>query len=471
MKLNSIKKVLILREDALGDMVIAIPAIKAVYDALDQPSITVLASNYSRNADILHHLPFIDEIMISPNIQSFKDMWAFSKILRNKGFDLSIHLSTRAGTAWACFFSIPNNIGDKAILGLLPVFFKLGRFYPPHDMMSHQIQRNFFLLKSLGISETTATTTPLYLAPHPDDSDPVRRKLEAKGFEFNRPTIGLHIGAAGAKPVLPEKYAAYAMEVHRRRPDIQWVITGASSEEKEFRDRFLSHIQFPVIDMVGATSIREMMTLLPYFSIFVGVDTGPAHMAAALQVPQLLMSTSKRILPFKWGPWLNRHLVVRANDQCAYTCHARECPHWICSDDLPVHLMADYTLGILKEDGVVSFEDQQLYWFQTSLPLLLLVDDATREKGQRIHQIWTQWGFKIHIADRDDPQLYDRCVAADIRIIQNLTGQKKFKLLIFSQWLNQNLSHPPLLCHGIPPILSPKDMVRYYRERFSKRIL
>ena len=465
-------KLLILREDAIGDMILALPAIQALYATLNNPEITVLASNYSGNGDLIAHLPCVHEVMVSPHIRSFQDVLNFAKVLRAKGFTHSLHLSTRAGTAWACFLGIQNNIGDKAILGLLPVFWRLGRFCPPHDMMVHQVQRNFGFLRPFGLSESDAPNQTLVLDPHPEDAGVVRAALVSRGFDFQKQTVCIHLGAAGGnKPVLPAKYADYAMALHRDYPHLQIVITGASEEEKTFRDIFVATVHFPVIDMVGATRLREMMTLLRYVHVFVGIDTGPAHMAAALGVPQLLLSTSKRVLPFKWGPWRNRHVVLRANGGCRIACHARACPEWTCVDDLPVAEMVTETVSLLNGGGFATFAEQQVHWFCVGMPLLIVVDAKTRERGATLCQRWRSWGLTVHVAERDDPMLYRHCVDWDIRIIQNLSARRRFRLFVMTQMLNRELSHPPLLCHGEPEGETLVALLAYYRQRFSKRVL
>jgi ADP-heptose:LPS heptosyltransferase len=465
-------KILILREDAIGDMVLAMPVVSALHDRFPSAEITVLVSNYSGNGELIAHLPYVHELMLSPQIQSFRDVLAFAKVLRSKKFTHSVHLSTRAGTSWACFLGVSKNSGDKAVLGLLPVFFRWGRFCPPHDMMVHQVQRNFGLLRPFGLSERDAASWPLRLTPHPDDAAAVREKLQTRGFDFGKKTLCIHLGAAGGnKPVLPDKYAAYAMSLHRDSPDIQIMITGASDEEKSFRDQFLAKIDFPVIDMVGATRLREVLTLLTYCHVFVGIDTGPAHMAAGLGVPQLLLSTSKRVLPFKWGPWLNRHRIVRENSRCAISCHARACAEWTCVDDLSVADMVRHTVALFAGDGYATFDDQQLYWFQTAMPMLVLVDDVSRTRGQFLVETWRSWGLTVHLAEAADPALYDKCVAWDVRIIQNLSSRKKVRLFVMAQMLNKDLSHPPLLCHGDPACETVLSLLAHYRGLFSRRIL
>ncbi|NBV42954.1 hypothetical protein EBR96_09345, partial [bacterium] len=352
-----------------------------------------------------------------------------------------------------------------------PVFFKRGRFYPPHDMMSHQVRYDFFLLKSLGIPTELSYQTPLSLAPHPDDQISVVRKMKARGWDAGRATIGIHLGAAGGnKPVLPEIYAAYASELGRIRPDLQFVITGASQEERHFRDRFLAVFSGSLIDMVGVTTLREMVALVAKFDVFVGIDTGPAHIAAAVKTPQLLLMTSKRVIPFKWGPWLNRHIVLSGNRNCVITCHARQCPVWTCSDDMSVTAMADATLRLLSGEGYETFEAQQMHWFQVSMSILMIGDEHSLDVAQRLCDEWRGWGVRVKFVRADNPDLYSECLANDVRIIQNLSGKRRIRLFVMSQLLNRELSHPPMVCHGIPNVNSLGELVSYYRRRFEVRI-
>jgi len=190
-----------------------------------------------------------------------------------------------------------------------------------------------------------------------------------------------------------------------------------------------------------------------------------------LGVPQLLLSTSKRVLPLKWGPWRNRHVVVRANSRCEIACHARACSEWTCVDDLPVTAMVSQTRVLLNGGGFETFSDQQEHWFRVGMPILLLMDAQTCDAVQRVCETWRGWGLTVHVADVADSDLYRKCVAWDIRIVQNMSGRRRLRLFVMAQMLNKELSHPPLLCHGEPLAPTIAVLLAYYRERFSKRIL
>ena len=66
---ENISKLLIVRPDAIGDMILTLPAIKAIKEALPNTVITVLASPI--NSKIIEHLPYIDEVIIDRKVTSF----------------------------------------------------------------------------------------------------------------------------------------------------------------------------------------------------------------------------------------------------------------------------------------------------------------------------------------------------------------------------------------------------------------
>lgn len=128
----SFKRILIVRPDAIGDMVLTIPCMIAIKRQYPDAHITVLASPY--NARILMPLPpFVDEIVYdwfrTGKIKTWRDRLAYIRYIRSKRFDVAIHFYSETQTVWTCALAgIPVHLGDRAKLGLLPVFWRHGRF-------------------------------------------------------------------------------------------------------------------------------------------------------------------------------------------------------------------------------------------------------------------------------------------------------------------------------------------------------
>jgi ADP-heptose:LPS heptosyltransferase len=84
--------------------------------------------------------------------------------------------------------------------------------------------------------------------------------------------------------------------------------------------------QFPgkaLIDLVGETSLRQLLAVIQAADAAVGPDSGPGHLAAAVGTPYVALfgPTSAR----RTAPYNNEHLVVRADVGCA-PCYKRTCP-------------------------------------------------------------------------------------------------------------------------------------------------
>jgi lipopolysaccharide heptosyltransferase II len=94
----------------------------------------------------------------------------------------------------------------------------------------------------------------------------------------------------------------------------------------------------PVRDLTGATSLRQLVALCSRARLFVGCDTGPMHVAAAVKTPVVALFGPAD--PGRTGPWGAGHRVLRVPPPCA-PCNRRTCdqPRHACMEDLGVELV------------------------------------------------------------------------------------------------------------------------------------
>ena len=157
-----VRHILIIRPDAIGDLILTIPAIMTIKKHYPKAKISLLASPY--NAKLLYDFDIVDHIIEYTPRATWKSFSYLRTLFKKKDIDVAIHYGIRPEVAWACFFSIPHNIGDKAHLSLWPIFRKYGIFYRNHDRMKHFVEYNHVLLKPLGIHFEEAA--PFKLKPH-----------------------------------------------------------------------------------------------------------------------------------------------------------------------------------------------------------------------------------------------------------------------------------------------------------------
>lgn len=122
------------------------------------------------------------------------------------------------------------------------------------------------------------------LSPHPEDVGPVSEKLKEAGA-LGRFVV-LNAGAAWVtKRWPPERFAALADRV--ARAGLTPVFMGAGSADEAIVEEVSALVGRPVANLVGKTSVRELVALVAASQAHVGGDTGSTHIAAALGVPAI----------------------------------------------------------------------------------------------------------------------------------------------------------------------------------------
>ena len=457
-----VHRILIIRPDAIGDMVLTLPAIAAIKRQYPNSHITLMASPY--NAAVLDPKPaYIDEILLDwfklGKAEGTRGFWKYVRFLRSQKFDLAIHFYSETNTAWVCYFAgIPYHIGDTAKLGLWPVFRKHGVFLKTFDQTKHVMEYNFQLLRPLGVRLEEQPQFRL------DVSDVNRQcaidLLRQAGRRPGVPLIGVQIGVGfGNRPIEPEKYAEFMTQLSQSM-DVDFCVIPHTDREKQFRDRLRAATSASILNIEG-TTIGELIGLISYYDLFVSVDTGPFHIASSLGVPQLAIFPSKKVKPTRWAPWRNRHFIVRESRICPHFCPHEGCPLTVCSDAIQVADMADKAVRLLAGDGVTSAEDQFPYWFTRSMTVLIVyeTEDAERYRGRLAVD-----GIHSYILRFDDPNLKDKLVEWDITIIHNLSGKRRWRLWWIARRASLQLFNPPLLVNGPG---WDDDLIARYKARFE----
>ncbi len=93
--------------------------------------------------------------------------------------------------------------------------------------------------------------------------------------------------------------------------------------QKENGDKLVAECGKRVVNLAGKTSLKSAIGVIARSKLLIGPDSGPGHIAAALEVPQVSMfgATDPRIT----APWGSEDLIVKASLGCS-PCYLRECP-------------------------------------------------------------------------------------------------------------------------------------------------
>jgi heptosyltransferase-2 len=139
--------------------------------------------------------------------------------------------------------------------------------------------------------------------------------------------FGLNPGAeyGPAKRWPTERFARVARQIAERHPEVIWLVFGGKADARVCGE-VASGIGGAACNLAGTTTLRQLMSLLKLCRLVVTNDTGPMHLAAALDTPVIVPfgSTSPELT----GPGLPgdpRHALLRFPTPCA-PCFLRRCP-------------------------------------------------------------------------------------------------------------------------------------------------
>jgi heptosyltransferase-3 len=94
------------------------------------------------------------------------------------------------------------------------------------------------------------------------------------------------------------------------------VVLTSGGEEKELKkvEQILAHCQTRPINLAGKTTLKQLAALSDRSRLFIGVDTAPMHIAAAVGTPVLALFGPSG--EFNWGPWGDGHGVLKKDWEC-----------------------------------------------------------------------------------------------------------------------------------------------------------
>jgi ADP-heptose:LPS heptosyltransferase len=167
-------------------------------------------------------------------------------------------------------------------------------------------------LKRQGSGRTTSRSRPTA------DYDP--DALHAGRFGAAAPLLAVHLGAGTAAKRWPLPH--WRSLIDRFLKDGWRVIVVGGPDEASVRLGLAPHPHLR--DWTGLLSLTQTTALLERADLFLGVDSGPAHLAASAGTPSIILFSGTNHVR-QWRPWSRRALVLRHKVPCS-PCHRKSCP-------------------------------------------------------------------------------------------------------------------------------------------------
>lgn len=321
-----LKRILCVRLDTLGDVLMTTPAIRALKQfCLGQ--ITLMTSSSGAEAGRLD--PDVDEVLIydAPWIKATRSQVAprpdFEMVegLRRGGFDaaviFTVYSQSALPAAMLCYLAdIPRRLAHcrENPYQLLTHWV---RETEPEMCLRHEVRRQLDLVATVGActdDERLSIVIPSQAHSYVDD-------LLAGVIEERQPWVVVHPGAtAASRRYPPEGFAAVARRLVQEL-GYEVVFTG-TEPERELIDRIQAEMGVRSRSLVGALDLPGLAALLARASLLISNNTGTVHVAAAVGTPvvDLYALTNPQ-----HTPWHVPHRVLFHDVPCKY-CYKSVCP-------------------------------------------------------------------------------------------------------------------------------------------------
>jgi heptosyltransferase-2 len=315
-----IENVLVRSANWVGDALLTTPAIRAIRKDFPSAQITILAKPWV--APVFYNNPHCDHIMLYDDQGRHRKWWGkvrLSNDLRRMRFDLAILMQNAFEAALLTWLAgIPNRLGYRTdgrgvlLTHSIPV--------DPSHKEYHQIDYYLGILKgaSLGVDDRLLT-----LSLTDAERTRAREILRQFGMGADDVLIGINPGATygTAKRWFPERYAALCRRIQASFGG-RILIFGGPAEEG-LGDQIARAIGNHCTNLCGGTNLREAMALIERCTLFVTNDSGLMHVAAAFDIPQIVIIGSTD--PVRTGPSNPRSRIVEAPTPCG-PCLETQCP-------------------------------------------------------------------------------------------------------------------------------------------------
>ncbi len=321
--INSIKNIVIFRTDRIGEVLLSTVAADAITERHPGASVSFVTSEYSK--PLVEGRNNIKKII---TVDTFKkNNWFLRAVdlailLRKSRFDAAIVLNPHKMLHLACFLAgIPDRIGYDRKWGFL-----LNRKI--HDERErgekHEIEYTMDLLRLTGIESGAPAPR---LSVERKDKDVVEKLLAEKGVIPDRPLVVIHPGSSNPAKIWPRERYAELIRRLRKEAGCNVAVLG-SREERDLTGGILKKSGTDVLDFTGILDLKELAALIKRSKLFIGNDTGPMHMAAALDIPVIAIfgRNMPGTGPTRWRPWGEKHVVFHEDPGCD-PCYDAACPY------------------------------------------------------------------------------------------------------------------------------------------------
>jgi len=337
------RSILIVKLSAIGDVVQTLPMVEALRDRYPQAQIDWLVEEES--SDLLMGHPALNRVIVSrrkswpKRLFRKEEFWSTLKEvkqlvsdLRDTKYDWVIDNHGLFKSGIFVFLSRGvRKIGFNPSPGIADEgnYLFTHERYKPLSIERHALERYLDLIYQMGVPPGKPT---LQYAISPDSLKKAERLITENGF-LSHPLVIIHPMAKWSSKQWPIKnFIMLADALIRKGASV--VLTGSPEDEDILHEiQGSTHNPQKVLNLSGRTNLRDLAALFSLADLVLTTDTGPMHLAAAVNAP--LIALFGPTAPWRTGPYGNGHLILRKELACS-PCFKKSCPTMECMKSLTV---------------------------------------------------------------------------------------------------------------------------------------
>jgi heptosyltransferase-2 len=314
------KRILVLRTDRLGDVILSTPVIRNLRLAYPNAYIAFLCRPYTRQA--LEGNPCLDEIIEYDKYGKHKSFFStlrFSLWLKAKHFDWAIVLHPTNRVNMIAFLAgIPLRVGFNRKMGCL---LNKKIVHKKQQGKKHESEYTLDVLRHIGID---IKDKKLYFPVTDTAREAVGRLLILEGLNPEKKLLVVHPSAScPSKRWSQDNFSQVIKVLKSANPGLEVAVI-TSIAERKFGARLVEENE--VVDLRGKLSLTEVGALLERASLLISNDSGPVHIAAALETPVIAIfgRSDPGLSPLRWRPLGEKSRYLHKDVGCKQ-CLAHNC--------------------------------------------------------------------------------------------------------------------------------------------------
>ena len=308
------RRILVARTDRLGDVLLSTPVIKNLRENLPGAYIAMMVQPSLE--DILKGNPYLDEVILLDKRGRHRgiiNLIRFAITLKKKNFDLALILHPTIRVHLILFFArIKERIGYDRKLGFLNTHIlehkkQLGQ--------KHELEYTLDFLRELRVPILDKS---MYMPLYKESEDWLKDLFKKRNLN-NGKVVTFHCQASCPSKVWPRAY------FNHLRNDIIDIYRANIIYLGGERDKDIEESE-SIVNLTGSLSLSQLASVLKHSDLFISNDSGPVHMAVALDTPVISIFGRKQpgLGPKRWGPLGDRSRLLHKDIGCKI-CLAHDC--------------------------------------------------------------------------------------------------------------------------------------------------